>query len=238
MNKHILTRYLSPQNFYTLSTKLWPIFMVASVLLFTLGFLGAFFYAPADYQQGEGFRIIYVHVPSAYLSMMIYAVMTLAAILSLVFRLKIATVMMDASMALGALFSVLALITGAIWGKPMWGTWWIWDARLTSELILFLWYLLLISLKQTLQHQQHGVTIRTILVLIGSVNLPIIHFSVQWWNTLHQGATFGVFAKPAIHAHMLYPLLIMLAASTCYFAASLLLEMQRLIVQQNKKLFL
>lgn len=226
-----LTRYLTPQNFYALSNHLWLPLLLASVVLFTLGLWGAFFYAPADYQQGEGFRIIYVHVPSAYLSMMIYGCMTVAAILSLIFRLKIATFMMDACMPLGALFSFLALLTGAIWGKPMWGTWWIWDARLTSELILFLWYLLLMSLRQAIHQQQHGVNIRAVLVLIGSVNLPIIHFSVQWWNTLHQGATFSAFTKPAMHSDMLCPLLIMLAASTCYFIAVLLLEMQRLILQ-------
>ena len=148
--------------------------------------------------------------------MLTYVIMSVMGLMTLVFRLKIAALLMDACIGMGTLFCFLALITGSLWGKPMWGTFWIWDARLTSELILLIWYLLLMSLKQAIHANEHGTKIRAVLVLVGSINLPIIHFSVQWWNTLHQGSTLSSFAKPSIDTPMLYPLLIMIIAMTCY----------------------
>ena len=196
------------------------------LLSFIYGLYGALHTAPADYQQGEVFRIIYLHVPCAILSMGIYAWMAVNSLLYLVWKLKIADVMAKVAVPIGALFTLLALLTGAIWGKPTWGTYWIWDARLSSELILLFIYLGIISLRSSLPDPQTAAKMCGVLTLVGCINLPIIHYSVVWWHTLHQGATLLQFAKPKIAPEMLQPLLIMILAFSLYFLWWLLLNVR------------
>lgn len=216
----ILTRfhkYASPKYFYSWSLKLRPWLATACVLLFVSGLVGALFLAPADYQQGESFRIIYVHVPAAWMSLFIYMVMASSGALGLIWRIKLGDVMARASAPLGAWFTFLALVTGSLWGKPMWGTYWVWDARLTSELILLLLYLGYIALQGAIEDRRIAARTGAILALVGTVNIPIIHYSVEWWNTLHQGPTVSKLDAPSIDTTMLVPLLIMSLAYTCYF---------------------
>lgn len=196
------------------------------VLSFSYGLIGGLLLAPADYLQGDGFRIIYVHAPCAFLSLFIYAVMSAAAIVGLVFRVKIAFHVIRHSAPIGAIFTLLALITGSIWGKPMWGTWWIWDARLTSELILLFLYLGIMLFQSALAKKTSGERAVAILILVGFVDIPIIHYSVNWWNTLHQGSTLKVFAASAIDKTMLYPLLSMITAFLAYYALVLFLHLR------------
>lgn len=171
---------------------------------------------PPDYQQGDAFRIIYVHVPSAFLSMMLYAWMGFLAVLLLVWRIKIAGLLINIVAQVGLSMAFLALVTGSIWGKPMWGTWWVWDARLTSELILLLLYAAILATHYAIKNKDNGDKIIAILTLVGIIDLPIIHYSVYWWNTLHQGSTLSVFAKPKIDGSMLYPLLLTIAGFFLY----------------------
>lgn len=187
-------------------------------MLLTLlpGLLWGLFFAPPDYQQGDAFRIIYIHVPAAFLSMSLYAWMAFLAVLLLVWRIKLAGLMLSVVAQLGAIMAFLALATGSIWGKPMWGAWWVWDARLTSELILLLLYIAIVAIRSAFSDSERGDRVIAILTLVGLVDLPIIHYSVYWWNTLHQGSTLSVFAKPKIAAPMLYPLLLSLLGFTLY----------------------
>ena len=187
-----------------------------SLCTLVIGVVWGLVFAPADYQQGDAFRIIYVHVPTAFLSMILYGWMGFLALLLLVWRIKIAGLLIHLIAQVGACMAFLALITGSIWGKPMWGAWWVWDARLTSELILLLLYAAIISTYQSIKNKEDGDKIIAILTLVGLIDLPIIHYSVYWWNTLHQGSTFSVFAKPKIAASMLYPLLLTLSGFFFY----------------------
>jgi heme exporter protein C len=223
-------KFLSPKFFYQTSSKLLPWFTLAFLICFIYGLIGGLFIAPADYQQGDGFRIIYVHVPSAFTAMLVYFIMAISAITLLVLRLKIAAICMSASARIGVWFTLLALVTGSIWGKPMWGTWWIWDARLTSVLILFFLYLGFIALQSVIPDQNRRDKASSILAIVGLINLPIIHYSVIWWNTLHQGPTISKFATPSIAPAMLYPLLAMIAAFFLFYAVMLMLRMRNQIV--------
>lgn len=205
-----LYQMASPKWFYH-RTQSWLFWLnLSSSLFLILGLVWGLVFSPADYQQGDAFRIIYIHVPCAFLSLSLYAWMGFLATLLLVWNIKIAGAFLAASARLGASMAFLALITGSIWGKPMWGTWWVWDARLTSELILLLIYLAILATKSSFSDPEQGDKIIAILTLVGLIDLPIIHFSVYWWNSLHQGATLSLFAKPKIHASMLYPLLMTL----------------------------
>ena len=197
------------------------------ILLFSYGCIDGLFFVPPDYLQGDAFRIIYVHVPCAFLSLFIYSLMAGAALLGLVFRIKLAFIAIRESAALGAGFTLLALITGSIWGKPMWGTWWIWDARLTSELILLLLYLAILLFQSAVREKKNGMQAVAILVLVGFIDIPIIHYSVYWWNTLHQGATLTVLKKPAIEPVMLYPLIAMIVAFLAYYLWVLSMRMNQ-----------
>ena len=223
-------KFLSPKFFYQTSSKLLPWFTLVFLICFIYGLIGGLFIAPADYQQGDGFRIIYVHVPSAFTAMLVYFIMALSAIMLLVLRLKIAAICMSVSARIGVWFTLLALVTGSIWGKPMWGTWWIWDARLTSVLILFFLYLGFIALQAVIPDQNRRDKASAILAIVGLINLPIIHYSVIWWNTLHQGPTISKFATPSIAPAMLYPLLAMIAAFFLFYAVMLMLRMRNQII--------
>src|SRR3990167_7765548 len=223
----LLNHLISPKKFFHLSNKMLPWLSVAFLLLFGYGLIGGLVLAPADYMQGDGFRIIYVHAPCAFLSLFIYAVMAVAGFIGLVWRMKMAFLVLRHSAPIGACFTLLALITGSLWGKPMWGTYWIWDARLTSELILLFLYLGYISLTQAYPQQQQGHLAGRIIVMVGIINIPIIHYSVYWWNTLHQGATLSKLSKPSIANNMLYPLLSMIIAFLFYYLILLFLRTQR-----------
>ena len=200
--------YAKPETQYRLCGKFIPFFAILTALLLGAGMVWGLAFAPADYQQGNSFRIMYVHVPSAIWSMMVYGSMAVAALIGLVWQIKYAHLSVIAMAPIGAVFTFLALVTGAIWGKPMWGTWWVWDARLTAELILFFLYLGVMALYSAFSDRTKGMKAAAVLCVVGVINLPIIHFSVEWWNTLHQGASITKFEKPSIATPMLIPLII------------------------------
>ncbi len=229
-----ITNLASPKKFVHFANHAMPWLTAGFLALFSYGLIGGLIFAPADYLQGDGFRILYVHVPAAFLSLFIYIVMTVAAIAGLVWRLKLASSVIRHSAPLGAGFAFLALFTGSLWGKPMWGTWWMWDARLTSELILFFLYIAIILFQSAITQKRHSERAVAILILVGCIDIPIIHYSVYWWNTLHQGQTLKLFEKSAIDASMLYPLLAMIAAFFLYYLIVLLQRMRYdLVVMQN-----
>jgi heme exporter protein C len=207
-----LYRLASPQHFEQITKRWCRVLSVICIVAFAYGLTGALLLAPADYQQGDAFRIIYLHVPNAFLSLLVYSVMTFCAVLSLVWRIKLADIVLKVSAPLGAWFTFLALVTGSLWGKPMWGTYWIWDARLTSELILLFLYLGILALGNAIDDPARAAKARALLTVIGFVDIPIIHYSVDWWNTLHQGATISKLSAPSIAGSMLYPLLAMIFA--------------------------
>lgn len=211
-----LYQLASPKTFYSWSGKLIPWLAVVGVCSLVIGIVWGLVFAPPDYQQGDAFRIIYVHVPTAFLSMMLYGWMGFLALLLLVWRIKIAGLLIHLIAQVGACMAFLALVTGSIWGKPMWGAWWVWDARLTSELVLLLLYASILATHQAIKNKEDGDRIIAILTLVGLIDLPIIHYSVYWWNTLHQGSTLSVFAKPKIASLMLYPLLLTLLGFFLY----------------------
>lgn len=206
----------NPTRFLALAGRLLPWLVALTVVSFAVG-LWMSFQAPEDYQQGATIRIMFVHVPSAWLAMMCYTVMAASAIGTLVWRHPLADVSARAAAPIGAAFTVLALITGSLWGKPMWGTWWVWDARLTSVFVLLLMYLGLIALQRAMDDPTKSARLSAILILVGFINIPIIKFSVDWWNTLHQPASVVRLDGPTIHPSMLYPLLVMAVAFTLLF---------------------
>ncbi|RKF19508.1 heme ABC transporter permease [Alginatibacterium sediminis] len=200
--------WAKPEKSYALAGTLLPWFSWLALLAISVGSVWGLAYAPADYQQGDSFRIIYLHVPSAMLSMGGYLSMAIAALVGLVWQIRQADMYVAATAPVGAVFTFIALITGAAWGKPMWGAWWVWDARLTSELILLFLYLGVIGLYNAFSDKVMAGRAAGILSIVGVINLPIIHYSVEWWNTLHQGATISKFDKPSMDTSMLWPLLI------------------------------
>jgi heme exporter protein C len=229
-----LDKYGSPKTAYQTARTLAPWFGWISIILFILGLAGGLVYAPPDYEQGESFRIIYVHVPSAWMSLFIYVVMASAGGMSLIWKVKLSDAIASSCAPLGASFTFLALATGSLWGKPMWGTWWVWDARLTSELILLFLYLGFMALQSSIDDRRMAARAGAVLALVGLVNIPIIHFSVEWWSTLHQGPTVSKFDAPSIDIRMLVPLLIMSIACMFYFAAMLLVRTRCEILQRER----
>src|SRR5947209_9957226 len=212
-----MLNYASPSHFLRLSRILIPPSALVTALLFGVGLYLAWFMAPPDYQQGETVRIMYLHVPAAWLAMMIYVVTTSAALGTLVWRHPLADAAQKAAAALGASFTLLCLGTGSLWGKPMWGAWWVWDARLTSVLVLFLIYLGLVALWRTIEDPGKAARAAAIFTVVGAVNIPIIKFSVDWWNTLHQPASVFRLGGPAIAPSLLWPLIVMSLAFTALF---------------------
>lgn len=211
-----LTSLANPTRFLALSGRLLPWFSGVTVIVMAIG-LAMSFTAPEDYQQGVTVRIMFVHVPAAWLAMMCYTIMAVSSLGSLVWRHPLADVAVRAAAPIGATFTALALITGSLWGKPMWGAWWVWDARLTSFFVLFLMYLGLIALNRAMEDTGRAGRVSAILVLLGFINIPIIKFSVDWWNTLHQPASVFRADGPTIHPSLLYPLLVMAVAFTLLF---------------------
>lgn len=227
-------RTASPKWFYRWSGFCLPWLLVIASILFIYGLYGGLVLAPADYQQGDSFRIMYIHVPCAFLSMAVYMLMAVCSLIFLVWKMKLADMVAAAAAPLGAWFTFLALVTGSIWGRPTWGTWWIWDARLTSELILLFLYFGYMALRSALPDPLQAARAAALIALVGVVNIPIIHYSVVWWNSLHQGSSLSLLHKPTIAGPMLYPLLAMLAAFFCYFVLVLFVRVRHTILQREQ----
>ncbi|MCW2306748.1 heme exporter protein C [Rhodobium gokarnense] len=223
----------NPTRFLGFISKLLPWMIGATVLLFIVGLYMSFFYAPPDYQQGNTMRIMYIHVPAAWLAMFGYTMMSISSVGLLVWKHPLADVSAKSAAPIGAAFTFLSLVTGSIWGKPMWGTWWEWDARLTSVLILFIMYLGLIALWRSIEDPIRAGKAAAILVLVGFINIPIIKFSVEWWNTLHQPASVMRMDGPTIHPTILIPLLVMAVAFTFLFVTLHLMAMRNEILRRR-----
>ena len=217
-------RLASPPYFYRIAGKLIPWLAGVSGVLLLIGLYGALILAPPDYQQGDSYRIIFVHVPSAWMSLYVYALMAMVGAVTLIWRIKLAAAIIAACAPLGASFTLLALVTGSLWGAPMWGAYWVWDARLTSELVLLFLYLGVIGLQNAIDDPHAAARAAAVLAVVGVINLPIIHYSVEWWTTLHQPATIARFAQPSMHVSMLIPLLVMVAGFKFYFFTVMLLR--------------
>jgi heme exporter protein C len=217
-------KFGSPPHFYRLAGRLVPWLAYGAAAFCAYGLYGALLSAPADYQQGEGFRILYVHVPAAVLSMVIYGLMATAAAVGLIWRMTVAFAIASSCALLGASFTVVCLATGSLWGKPMWGTWWVWDPRLTSELVLLFLYLGYMGLRNAIDDPSRADRTSAVLAIVGVVNLPVIRFSVDWWNSLHQGHTLLKLAAPSMPPSMYIPAFVLLIASLLFFGAVLLVR--------------
>jgi heme exporter protein C len=234
-NRFNLFHFASPATFYPLAGRMQPVFMVLAVVLAAVGLWMGFMLAPTDAQQGEGYRIIFVHVPASWMAMFLYCMMAFWAAVGLAFNIRLAAMMARALAPTGALFALLSLWTGALWGKPMWGTWWVWDARLTSTLILFFLYLGFMALQAAIDDPRRADKAGAIVALVGVVNVPIIYFSVKWWNTLHQGASVSVTKSPSMAALMLWAMLIMALAFWMYSIAVALARVRNIIIERERQ---
>lgn len=226
-------KFANPARFQRIVSRVQPWLAVLCLGLLGFGLYQALLVSPADYQQGESVRIMYVHVPAAWMATMVYAAMAAGSASFLIWRHPLGDVLAQASAPIGAAFTLLTLVTGSLWGKPMWGTWWEWDARMTSVLVLFFLYIGYIALAQSLDNQERSKKVLAALVLIGVVNLPIIKFSVEWWNTLHQPASIIRAEGPAVDGSMLTPLLVMIGAFFVFYLLVLGMRMRALLVQQK-----
>jgi heme exporter protein C len=229
-----LHRFGSPPYFYRLATRLTPWFGWPALLLMLAGLVGGLVLAPPDYQQGDGFRIIYVHAPAAWLSLMVYVVMATNAAVGLIWRINVCHAIAASCAPIGASFTALALATGMLWGRPMWGTYWEWDPRLTSELLLLFLYLGYMGLRNSFDDTARADRASAVLAIVGVVNVPIIHYSVLWWNSLHQAPSVMKFGRPTMPASMLVPLLLMLAGFTCYFVSVLLTRARGEVLRRER----
>lgn len=228
-----LFKYATPQHFYPLAGKMMPWFWGLATVLCVVGLYISFFVAPTDFQQGEGYRIIFIHVPAAWMSMFIYLVMAMWAAIGLGLNTRLSSMMAQALAPTGAIMAFISLWTGAWWGKPMWGAWWVWDARLTSALILFFLYIGFIALQAAIDEPRRADKAGAILALVGSVNVPIIYFSVKWWNTLHQGASVSLTKAPSMATTMLWGMLIMALAFWMYAIAVALTRVRAIILERE-----
>jgi heme exporter protein C len=227
-------RFGSPPHVYRLAATLTPWFAWPAALLIVAALYGGLVLAPADYQQGDGYRIVYVHAPSAWMSMMVYVVMATAAAIGLIWRMKVAHAAAASCAPIGASFTVAALVTGSLWGRPMWGTYWEWDPRLTSELLLLFLYLGYMGLRSAIDDTQRADRASAVLAIVGVVNVPIIHYSVLWWNSLHQAPSVMKLEKPAMPPSMYVPLLMMLLGFTLFFVAILLLRLRGEVLRRER----
>jgi len=228
-----LYRYASPTTFYPLAGRLMPWFAGAAAVLAAVGLWIGFLMAPTDFQQGEVYRIIFIHVPAAWMAMFVYLVMAAYAVLTLWLRARLPAMMTLALAPTGALMAAIALWTGALWGKPTWGTYWAWDARMTSTLILLFLYLGYLALVSAIDDPQRADRAGAVLVLVGVVNVPIIYFSVNWWNTLHQGVSVTVTGGSTMAATMLQAMLVMTLAAWCYCIATALHRVRSIILERE-----
>jgi heme exporter protein C len=226
-------RFANPARFMRLSGAVLPWCAAATALMLGIGFYLALIVAPADYQQGETVRIMFIHVPAAWMALFVYANMALASAVGLIWRHPLADLAAREAAPIGAGFTLICLVTGSLWGQPMWGTWWVWDARLTSVLVLFFLYLGYIALVHAFDDPTRGARAGAILALVGVVNLPIIKFSVDWWNTLHQPASVARIGGPTIDPSMLWPLLVMAVGFTLFFVTLLLVRLRGAVIERK-----
>ena len=226
----------NPSKFNEIADNIFKPILILSIILFALGLLFSFYLSPDDYQQGSTVRIMYVHVPSAWLALLTYAIMTLYSIAALAFRIPFGFIFNTAVAPIGAVFTLICIISGSLWGKPMWGTWWVWDARLTSVAILFVFYLIIIFINLSFENRIVREKVVAIFILVGSINLPIIKFSVDWWNTLHQPATISKLSKPSIDPSMMTPLIIMTVAFMMMGLAIAILRIKTEIIYRKSNL--
>ncbi|HVN45633.1 MAG TPA: heme ABC transporter permease CcmC [Steroidobacteraceae bacterium] len=227
-------RFGSPPHVYRLAARLTPWFAWPAALCIAAGLWGGLVLAPPDYQQGDGVRILYVHAPSAWMSLMVYTTMAVAAAIGLIWRIKVAHAVAASCAPIGASFTFAALVTGALWGEPMWGTYWEWDPRLTSELVLLFLYLGYMGLRAGIEDTQRADRASAVLAVVGVVNVPIIHYSVTWWNSLHQAPSVMRMDKPAMPPSMLLPLLLMLLGFTLLFVALLLVRLRGEVLARER----
>lgn len=233
MNWQWFHRLSSPKWFYRLSGKMLPWIWLISLTLMATGLYQGLYNSNIDYQQGDTIRIMYLHVPVAFASMMFYVIMAVAAAVGYIWRIKLAHMAAISVAPVGAAMTFLALLTGSLWGKPIWNTWWVWDARITSELILLFLYLGFISLHKAFEDREVGDRAAGVLAMVGVINIPIIHFSVEWWNTLHQGATISKFEKPSLDNDMLIALLLMIFAVQFFCTAIMLLRLRNEVLSRE-----
>jgi len=226
-------RLSSPKWFYEISGEWLPWIWTITILLFAFGLYQGLYVSPPDYQQGNSVRIMYIHVPTAFASLFFYVVMAVAAAIGYIWRIKLAHMAAISIAPIGAAMTFIALFTGSFWGRPTWGTWWIWDARITSELILLFLYIGYIALHDAYEDREVGDRAAGILAMVGVVNIPIIHYSVYWWNTLHQGATISKFGKPSIDEQMLVALLVMIVAIMLFATAAVLMRTRIEIIDRE-----
>jgi len=231
----IFHKLSSPKWFYGISQKIIPWLAVFAFLLIATGTVWGLLFAPPDYQQGDSFRIIYIHVPTSMLAESVYMMMASAGAISLIWKIKLADMFIKATAPIGASLTFLALFTGAVWGKPTWGTWWVWDARLTSMLILLFLYLGVMALQSAIEDVTLAGKAVAVLLLVGMVNIPIIKYSVVWWNTLHQTSTFSFTKKPDMPPDMWIPLLIMMAGFYCYLGLVVFMRTRNEILYRERK---
>ena len=227
-------QYAAPQRLYALAGRIYPLAFALAALLTAVGLYLGFWVAPADFQQGQAYRIIFVHVPVSWMSMLIYVAMAFWAWLGLSFKTRVSGMMTQALAPTGALCCFLSLWTGALWGKPMWGAWWVWDARLTSELILLFLYLGYIALTRAIDDPRRADRAGAVVALVGVVNVPIIYFSVQWWNTLHQGASVSLTKSPSMAAVMLWAMLVMTLAFWAYAVGMAFYRVRQTILEREQ----
>jgi heme exporter protein C len=230
-----LFHFAAPQTFYPLAGRMAPWFFALAAVLAIAGLYIGFFVAPTDAQQGEAYRVIFVHVPTAWMSMLLYLAMAFWAGIGLVFNTRLSSMMAHAIAPTGAIMTFLALWTGAFWGRPTWGTWWVWDARLTSELLLLFLYFGYMALRAAIDDPRRGDRASAILALVGVVNIPIIYFSVQWWNTLHQGASVSLKAAPTMATTMLTGMLVMALAYWMYSIGAVLVRVRSIILERERR---
>ncbi len=223
----------SPPNFDRFAARWAPWSFALALLGFAIGIYGALFAVPADYQQGDNFRILYIHVPSAWMSLFIFVAMAIQSFIALVWRIKTCELLAMACAPIGAAFTLITLVTGSIWGKPTWGTWWTWDPRLTSELVTLFLYVGVIGLYGAIEDRRAAARAAGFLALLGLVNIPIVHFSVQWWNTLHQGSTIRLIGPSKMDASMMWPLIATTLASKAWFVGSLLQRARAMNLEQE-----
>jgi heme exporter protein C len=228
-------KFGSPPHVYRLAGRLTPWFAWPAAIAILIGLYGGLVLAPPDYQQGDGFRIIYVHAPSAWLSVMIYTTMASAAFVGLVWRMKVAHAVAASCAGIGAWFTVVSLITGMLWGKPMWGTYWVWDPRLTAQLILLFLFFGYMALRAAVDDPSRADRASALLAVVGIVNVPIIRFSVDWWNSIHQAPSVMKLGRPTMPVDMLVPLLLMLFGFTLYFAAVLMIRLRAEILRRERQ---
>lgn len=224
----------SPPSFYVFAERVAPWLGFGAAFLLMYGIVGGLFLAPADYQQGEAFRIIYVHVPAAALSLSIYLLMASAAVVAVIWRIKLAECVLVSAAPIGASFTALALVTGMLWGKPMWGAYWVWDARLTAELVLLFLYVGVIGLNQAIEEPRAAARACGLLAIIGVINVPIVHYSVEWWNSLHQGSTILKMGKPSMSAEMARPLYASLLGAYLFMGYVLIRRVQNELLLRER----